>query len=115
MNSNSTIRDASTAQAEEYNVVYNEIIANNTYQNFDLHYFYPDYAAIIANWTASGGDPHVLIEPVDGFHPSQTGNMLLAGAMWQFLSENVPEALGEVNPNNGEIQLQFGDQGGYGL
>jgi lysophospholipase L1-like esterase len=24
-----------------------------------------------------------LIEPVDGFHPSQTGNMLLAKIVWE--------------------------------
>lgn len=113
MNSNQTVRDASTERAFEYNAFYEQLVENNDYQNFDLHYFFPDYAAIIGNWTASGGDPRALIEPVDGFHPSQTGNMLLAASMWEFLVENVPEAIGDINPNNEEIIAVFGDQGGY--
>lgn len=64
MNSNQTIRDASTARAMEYNEAYQEIIATQQFQNFDLHYFYPDYAQVIANWTAAGNSALDLIEPV---------------------------------------------------
>lgn len=114
MNSNQTIRDQSTAHAMQLNEVYTSIIANGTsYKNFDLHYFYPDYTALIAKWTAAGHSALDLIEPVDGFHPSQTGNMLLAQSMWEFLAANVPDAMGMQNPNNQEIIDLFGDQGGY--
>ena len=115
MNANETIRDASTAWAQNLNAQYADIMASNTFKNFDLHYIFPDYAAIIAAWEAQGHSALDLIEPVDGFHPSQTGNMLLANAMWTFLGANVPDALGPENPNNDAIVAQFGDQGGYGM
>ncbi len=52
-------------------------------------------------------------EPVDGFHPSQTGNMLLAEMLWEDLATNRPGWLPPVNPNNALIEARFGDQGGY--
>jgi len=54
-----------------------------------------------------------VIEPVDGFHPSQTGNYLLADVVWQDLLANKPSFLGAENPNNAAIIARFGDQGGY--
>ena len=97
MNSNQTIRDASSARAFQYNAAYAQIIAAETYKNFDLHFVFPDYAAIIAAWVADGGSALELIEPVDGFHPSQTGNMLLANMLWEFVKANVPQAMGPIN------------------
>jgi len=114
MNTNSTIRDASTARAMEYNSIYEQIIQAHQYKNFDLHYFYPDYRSYIQKWVAEGNSATDLIEPVDGFHPSQTGNVLLAQGVWEWMEQNVPEAMGDVNPNNAFIQQKFGDQGGYG-
>jgi acyloxyacyl hydrolase len=89
MNSNSTIRDQSTAQAMLLNEQYATIMKTEKFNNFDLHYFWPDYASIIKNWVNAGHNPLDLIEPVDGFHPSQTGNMLIAASMWDYLSANV--------------------------
>jgi acyloxyacyl hydrolase len=113
MNSNESIRNASSAQAALLNLEYAYIMGNNTYENFDLHYFYMDYAAVIAKWVKDGHSALDLIEPVDGFHPSQTGNMLLASNMWDWLQAFVPESVGVENPNNDEIVKMFGDQGGY--
>jgi len=113
MNSNQTIRNGASMHAMKLNQQYIEIIASKQFSNFDLHYYFPDYASLVANWTAAGNDPHDLIEPVDGFHPSQTGNMLLAGALWDWMAVNVPDALGVVNPNNDRITQLFGNQGGY--
>ena len=67
----------------------------------------------INNYTAQGGDAFNLIEPVDGFHPSQTGNMLLAEILWEDLSANKPGWLPAINPFNAQIEAIFGDQGGY--
>jgi hypothetical protein len=61
----------------------------------------------------AGKDPTELIESVDGFHPSGTGNMLLAARMWEWLEKNVPDALGVENPYNDHIEQLFGNQGGY--
>lgn len=113
MNSNESIRNASSAHAALLNQQYQTIIQSNRYKNFDLHYFYPDYADVINKWVAQGHDAADLIEAVDGFHPSQTGNMLLAAAMWEWLGDNVPEAMGQVNPNNADIVRLFGNQGGH--
>jgi len=113
MNSNSTIRDESSAHAAQLNEQYQEIMATKQFENFDLHYFWPDYASLISNWTAAGNSALDLIEPVDGFHPSQTGNMLLAQQVWEWMAINVPEAMGLENPNNDRITQLFGDQGGY--
>jgi len=115
MNTNETIRNASTDQANALNQVYSEIIETQTFNNFDINYYYPDYTAIIAKWVSDGHKASDLIEPVDGFHPSQSGNMLLSQAMWEFMGNTVPDAMGNPNPNNAAILQQFGDQGGYGL
>lgn len=115
MNTNQTIRDASTARAHEYNQVYQGIIQSNHFENFDLHYYYPDYATLVRKWTEAGRNPAELIEPVDGFHPSTTGHQLLAEDYFEWLSQHVPGALGPINPNNQEIIRLFGDQGGHGV
>jgi acyloxyacyl hydrolase len=48
-----------------------------------------------------------LIEPADGFHPSQTGNALFAQKFFQFLEQEHPEAIGPINPYNAEIDAMF--------
>ena len=72
-----------------------------------------DWNAFINDYIAGGGDAFNLIEPADGFHPSQTGNMLLAEKLWADLSLNKPSWLPKANPNNAKILELFGDQGGY--
>jgi len=54
-----------------------------------------------------------LIEPIDGFHPSQLTNALIAKIVWEKLEKEHPDFLGPVNPHNAEIQAIFGNQGGY--
>ena len=57
---------------------------------------------------AKAGNPLTnLIEPADGFHPSQAGNALFAQKFYEFLDTNYPEALGPVNPFNAEIDAKF--------
>jgi acyloxyacyl hydrolase len=48
-----------------------------------------------------------LIEPSDGFHPSQTGNAIFGQKFFEFLENEHPEALGPVNPYNAEIDEMF--------
>jgi acyloxyacyl hydrolase len=80
LNSNSSFRDATSERAAELSAVYNQIIAANAtrYTKFDMYTFNVDWRLFISNYTDAGGRAFDLIEPVDGFHPSQTGNMLLA-------------------------------------
>jgi acyloxyacyl hydrolase len=68
---------------------------------------------LITAWEQSGGSVVDLIEPVDGFHPSQTMNALLGDYMFKLLLQDYPDFLGPVNPNNAAITAKFGDQGGY--
>jgi acyloxyacyl hydrolase len=94
-----------------------------------------DWFALIQDYVAAGGAAINVIEPVDGFHPSQAGeatcfhrcappspppppsppagNQLLAEVIWADLSANRPSWLPTVNPFNAEIAALFGDQGGY--
>jgi len=115
LNSNSSFRDATSQRAAELSAVYGKIIAANStrYTRFDMYEFNVDWKKFISNYTDAGGRAFDLIEPVDGFHPSQTGNMLLAEMLWEDLATNRPGWLPPVNPNNALIEARFGDQGGY--
>lgn len=62
-------------------------------------------------WESRGGQLWQLIEPIDGFHPNQQFNALLAEYYWNaFLKMNW---VGKENPNNAKIVQSFGNQGGY--
>ena len=113
LNTNETIRDMTTAWAKSLNAMYQEIIQTESYENFELIYMNPDWQWYFDTWEEIGKDPKDLIEPVDGFHPSQTGNVMLAESLWKNLVELYPQAAGPINPHNDEILDMFGDQGGY--
>mmetsp|Transcript_25386 Transcript_25386/g.63653 ORF Transcript_25386/g.63653 Transcript_25386/m.63653 type:complete len:107 (+) Transcript_25386:1635-1955(+) len=81
--------------------------------SFDLYFVPCPVNQVISDYKAKGGKVTDLIEPVDGFHPSQIANALTAQYTWQFVQENIPELIGEENPNNADIINTFGDQGGY--
>eukprot|EP01114_Cavostelium_apophysatum_P007754 TRINITY_DN19938_c0_g1_i2.p1 TRINITY_DN19938_c0_g1~~TRINITY_DN19938_c0_g1_i2.p1 ORF type:complete len:562 (-),score=85.30 TRINITY_DN19938_c0_g1_i2:69-1754(-) len=117
MNSNQTIRDATTARSVELSAVYNQLIAelNTTIKNFDMYYidWVEAFGEVDAQWRAKGGQTWELIEPVDGFHPNQIALSLLADNFWNRLVENRPNFIGQVNPNNAQIEQLFKTQGGY--
>ncbi|KAL0490188.1 acyloxyacyl hydrolase, partial [Acrasis kona] len=110
MNTNETIRAKTTSHAEELSAVYQKIINEKSYNNFKMIYHDFPFEDVI---------PHVktawkeMIEPFDGFHPSQLLGSLTADVIWDFLEKNHPDAIGEVNPYNDKIEELFGDQGGY--
>lgn len=113
MNDNETIRDAGSARAAELNQVYGEIIANNTFKNFDMVYYDFPFPQINEVWLSRGGQTWQLIEPVDGFHPNQIAHSLIAEYLWSQFEQYHPDFIGEINPNNELIAQLFGDQGGY--
>lgn len=114
LNSNETFRNITTEWAMSLNAEYEKIIASGKkYTNFDLDYFNPDWHGIIQNYVNQGGRAEDVIERIDGFHPSQLGNGLLAETIWKHLETKFPQALGDVNPHNAEIEKLFGDQGGF--
>jgi len=113
LNPNETTRNLASQRAAELSAVFDEIIANNTFKHFDMAYLPFPLPEIIKEWTQRGGKVSDLIEAVDGFHPSQIGNYVVGGWMWQWLLDNRPSWVGKENPNNPTIEKLFGDQGGY--
>jgi hypothetical protein len=66
MNSEAYWRNVTTARAVELNQVYQELVANTSYKNFDVHYFECPLEEVIQIWKQKGGESWQLIEPVDG-------------------------------------------------
>nr|XP_009926263.1 PREDICTED: acyloxyacyl hydrolase-like [Haliaeetus albicilla] len=64
-------------------------------------------------WHKMGGEPWQLIEPVDGFHPSQIAAALGTRITWQKVLHEWPQVLGRENPFNDQIEAIFKDQGGH--
>ena len=77
-NSDPVARYGTTARAEELNQVYRELIANYTFQNFDILYMDIPQDEIFARAESMGFSKRDCIEPVDGFHPSGLANYLMA-------------------------------------
>lgn len=113
MNSNQTVRETGDAWAQKLSDIYSQVIATHTYPNFEMVYYPFPFEQIISIWEAQGGQPWQLIEPVDGFHPNQISNAILAEWMFSDLLQNHPQFIGDINPNNAKIQALFGAQGGY--
>jgi len=113
LNSNSSWRNATTERANQLNAMYDEIIANNTFKNFDMTYFPTPLPEAITQWNQEGGETWQLIEPIDGFHPDQNANALLAKIQWALFNNNFTFLVPPVNPYNQQIVNQFADQGGY--
>ena len=65
---------------------------------------------LIIEYADSGHPLTDLIEPSDGFHPSQTGNAIFAQKFFQFLEQEHPEAIGPINPYNAEMDELFFNQ-----
>ena len=115
LNKNESLRNETTKWAESLNAQYEIIMktAKTDFPNLNLRYFYAPLQEMIENYVKKGGAATDVIEPSDGFHPSQLGNELLGELLWNHLVQDFPEAIGEVNPYNGEIRKRFGDQGGF--
>eukprot|EP01006_Ploeotia_vitrea_P057295 TRINITY_DN68164_c7_g3_i2.p2 TRINITY_DN68164_c7_g3~~TRINITY_DN68164_c7_g3_i2.p2 ORF type:complete len:604 (+),score=304.25 TRINITY_DN68164_c7_g3_i2:1051-2862(+) len=114
MNPNETWRELTTQRAQNLSAVYPKIIAEQSYKHFDMDVLPADLTnKVIQKWVAEGHSAVDLIEPVDGFHPSTTANMLIADNVWKWIEQAHPTWLGDVNPFNDEIAKMFGNQGGY--
>lgn len=111
MNSNETWRNITTERAFQLNDAFQNLVAKETFQNFKAVYMDPPIQKIFKIWGDAGGDPTDLLEPVDGFHPSQLGNALTTKVMFDELEKM--GLLPPTNPFNEKIAEKFGDQGGY--
>jgi len=114
LNSNYTDRKATDNRAKELNQVYVDIIASYNYTNFDMAYYDFPIEESLKFWVQAGGQAYQLIEPVDGFHPSQIANALGGKFLYLNILKTHPSAFGFTNPNNGLIEEMFGpDLNGY--
>jgi len=111
MNSDEFWRNATTQRAMELNQMFKLVIANHTYKHFDMHYYDDPMEQVVQIWNDQGGETWQLIEPVDGFHPSQITQALITEALWP--TYQAYGLLPPKNPNNALIDKLFGDQGGY--
>ena len=111
LNSNETWRNLTSERAFQLNDAFEKLVATETFTNFKAYYFDPPIAEVFQRWVKQGGKPKDIIEPVDGFHPSQVGQALNTDVFLEKV-----EKLGifpPTNPYNDKIAQKFGDQGGY--
>lgn len=113
LNSNATWRNFTSQRAANLSAVYHEIQGAYTWKHFDTYVLTLDWNDLFSQYEASGGQGWELIEPVDGFHPSQAGHELLAATVWWDLGNHTTGWIPSPNPHNAAIQATFGDQGGY--
>uniref|UniRef100_A0A6B2L147 Saposin B-type domain-containing protein n=1 Tax=Arcella intermedia TaxID=1963864 RepID=A0A6B2L147_9EUKA len=113
MNSNETVRNITNDWAAKLSNVYDDIISTVSFPNFDMLYYPFPFEEIMKKWKEEGGEVWQLIEPVDGFHPSQQAHALIAQYLYNDLLQNHPSFIGPENPNNQNIVNLFGDQNGY--
>uniref|UniRef100_A0A8C0HRG6 Acyloxyacyl hydrolase n=1 Tax=Buteo japonicus TaxID=224669 RepID=A0A8C0HRG6_9AVES len=93
--------------------VLKEIARSEKFANFDIFYMDFPLRQTAEEWHKMGGEPWQLIEPVDGFHPSQIAAALGTRITWQKVLHEWPQVLGRENPFNDQIEAIFKDQGGH--
>lgn len=107
MNSNQTIRDATSATAAAMRNTLPEVIAEtkDQLQNIEVHYLGDLIDDAINFFLAEGHQGHELIEESDGFHPNQVGQAMIAQFIWNATVNAgiIPAA----NPNNEKIREKF--------
>ena len=80
-----------------------------------MTYYYDfDIQLMLDVWAERGGAARDVIDPVDGFHPSQVGMALQAEYIWDYVLKEHPETIGEENKWNAEIIEKFGDEQFHG-
>jgi len=115
LTSNATMR----AYSRQRSLRLSQLLQETTQQyqgklkNIDLDYMdFPLQKAL--NYVKSVGvSPALLIEPVDGFHPSGYAHRIFSRFVWEFMESKHPDWIGVDNQFNSEITTIFGDQGGH--
>ncbi|NXT59937.1 AOAH hydrolase, partial [Chaetops frenatus] len=110
---NETLRNLTAERALQLSNVLKEIARSEKFANFDIFYMDFPLRQTAEEWRKMGGEPWQLIEPVDGFHPSQIAAALGTGITWQKVLHKWPQVLGKENPFNNQIEALFKDQGGH--
>jgi acyloxyacyl hydrolase len=92
MNDNETIRNAATARAIELSNMYPQIIANNTFKNFDMQYYPWPWQQVLQLWLSMGGQGGYLSLSISissslpvWFHHTVYLVIELTGIEWQLI------------------------------
>jgi len=105
MNSNETVRNTTWAIADSLNAQLPKVVNASAGTTRNVKVVYP--GQVMNDALKNSPVPHwELIEPVDGFHPSQTGNSLIAQEYWKVITQM--NILPPENPNNAAIAAKFG-------
>eukprot|EP01086_Lenisia_limosa_P007577 TRINITY_DN27558_c0_g1_i1.p1 TRINITY_DN27558_c0_g1~~TRINITY_DN27558_c0_g1_i1.p1 ORF type:complete len:592 (-),score=140.46 TRINITY_DN27558_c0_g1_i1:65-1762(-) len=112
-NKEKSIREAASEKAALLNKMYEKIIAEYKFKNFDMAYYRFPIIDLQKQAVADGYLLKDTLDPVDGFHPSQILNSYMGTWLWDIISTDHPDWIGKENPHNAEINAMFGDQGGY--
>ena len=105
MNSNETVRNTTWKIASSLNAQLPAIVNETERSLKNVKVYYP--GNVIDRFLEHPPVPQwELIEPVDGFHPSQTGNALIASAYWETLLNL--SIIPPPNPFNQDIINKFG-------
>lgn len=112
MSHDESIRNFTSERAANLSLAVKEVTETFKATNFKVHYVDYDIEEFSRRWVKRGGKPEDLIEPVDGFHPSQIGNVITGEYFWEHANKFFPGVFSK-NPHNADIKKMFGDQGGY--
>ncbi|OXB54641.1 hypothetical protein ASZ78_001808 [Callipepla squamata] len=113
LTANETLRNLTSERALQLSSVLKDITTTQKFTNFDVFYMDFPLKQTAEEWHKMGGEPWQLIEPVDGFHPSQIAAALGTSITWQKALHEWPQVLGKENPFNDQIEAIFKDQGGH--
>jgi acyloxyacyl hydrolase len=75
LNNNATWRNATQTRADQLSETLSELSSESQYSHIDVHYMRLDFDFLIHEWTKRGGVLRDTVEPADGFHPSQVGDV----------------------------------------
>ena len=106
LNTNATIRRFTTERAMNLSKVYNKILKEHTFENFDMVYYEFPALDILQRRFDEGGIPQDMIG-CDGFHPNGLFHSYLADWTWNKLQTEHPDWIGMQNPHNDEIIARF--------
>lgn len=116
LTSDAASRAAASARAMELDSIARTTASSAKFKNFEIGFV--DFAELLDeafDIAEQEGKPlSQLIDPVDGFHPSvKNGDPILSAVLWKHINDAYPGFVGPVNPFNGQIEKEFGNQGGY--
>ena len=111
LTSDKNLREASSARAREQTMALKTLLRDypdEHWLNINNLFYEFDMVQLVGEWLDNGGKAiSDVIDPTDGFHPSQAGMALQAKYMWKLLLEGKDDVIGKRNPFNDEIMIRF--------